>query len=219
MKKYLILLMLIRTLDAFAQGFVNLDFENANLSGYGPGLVPASDAIPGWTASLGGVTQANIYYDVAPSALGIYIYDNSDLQGNYSVLIQGTSNEPASIGQTATIPTSTQYLIWWGFLDPDGLTFNGQPLSFSNVGNGPHYDIFEASISAFAGQTAELLFTSRGLPAAGGGSIDNIQFSSSAVPEPPILDWLGLGTLLFVRRSHKGGPHQRHFDRIVRSIS
>jgi hypothetical protein len=48
--------------SGFAQGFVNLDFEAANLSAYGagPAAVPATNAIPGWTAYLGGVPQTDI---------------------------------------------------------------------------------------------------------------------------------------------------------------
>jgi hypothetical protein len=51
--------------NASGQGFVNLDFEGANLSDYGAGSVPAADAIPGWTAYLGGIVQTNINYDVS----------------------------------------------------------------------------------------------------------------------------------------------------------
>jgi hypothetical protein len=44
--------LLLASMDlGFSQGFVNLDFGGANVSGYSPGNVPASDAMPGWTAS------------------------------------------------------------------------------------------------------------------------------------------------------------------------
>ena len=45
------------------QGFVNLNFENAQIvydSSYPPYAVYASDAIPGWTAYIGGVPQNDI---------------------------------------------------------------------------------------------------------------------------------------------------------------
>ena len=61
-----------------AQGFVNLNFESADLSGYSPDLVPAADAIPGWTAYLGATPLTNIYYDVpASDGLGVYIYNST----------------------------------------------------------------------------------------------------------------------------------------------
>lgn len=53
---------------ARGQGFVNLDFESANLSGYSPGSVPATDAIPGWTTLTNGLPQQTIAYN-AVSAL------------------------------------------------------------------------------------------------------------------------------------------------------
>jgi hypothetical protein len=36
---------------AQAQGFVNLDFENADLSAYGAGSVSVANAIPGWSST------------------------------------------------------------------------------------------------------------------------------------------------------------------------
>jgi hypothetical protein len=37
---------------AFSQGFVNLDFESANLTGYSPGnTIPTANAFPGWVVS------------------------------------------------------------------------------------------------------------------------------------------------------------------------
>jgi hypothetical protein len=206
MKKYIIILILILIgwCDAFAQGFVNTDFESANLSGYGAGSVPATNAIPGWTAYLGGTPLTNINYDVSPSSggRGVYIYNSTNLQGNYYVYIEGTSSEHASIGQSATIPLTAQSLIWWGF-GPDILSFNGQSLPFSNIGSGTHYDIFAANISAFAGQTGQLLFTSDAYPAAPGDFIDNIQFSSSPIPEPSALGLSVLGGLCFLWNRRK----------------
>jgi len=50
---------------AFSRQFVNLDFESANLSGYSPpNGVPASDAVPGWTAYVSSTELTTIGYDV-----------------------------------------------------------------------------------------------------------------------------------------------------------
>jgi hypothetical protein len=199
MKRCLIMMALFGIVGAPAQEFVNLDFENANLSSYNPGLVPVSDAIPSWTAYLGGVAQANIYYDATPNQIGIYIYDSTALQGDYSVLIQGTPTEPASIGQTGTIPATAQSLTWWGI--GAEVSFEGQPLPFSAIGYTTHYTIYEADVSAFAGQTGQLLFTSSHFGPALGETIDNIQFS--LIPEPGVSSLLALGGLSFIYHRRK----------------
>ena len=109
------MVILIGIHDAFSQGFVNLDFENANLSGYSPGSVPASNAIPGWTAYIGGVTLTNINYDTRTGG-GVDLFDSGDLQGIYWVMLEwdGLVNQYPAIGQTGTIPATAQSLIWWG---------------------------------------------------------------------------------------------------------
>jgi hypothetical protein len=63
-----------------------------------------------------------------------------------------------------------------------------------------HYNIYQAYIGNFAGQTGQLLFTSTFSPFALGDAIDNIQFVLA--PEPPSwsLFCLGCGTLIYVRR-------------------
>lgn len=189
-----------------AQGFANLDFEQANLSSYGEGSVPASDAIPGWTAYLGGVVMTNVYYDTGFAEIGVNVQGATNgflpIQGNYSITLIGSRSNPASIGQTGTIPMTAQSLIFYGsFLyQSDTVSFNGQalsvvPLSYS-------YNIFGVDISSLAGQTGQLLFTDTALPFATGDIIDNIQFSSTPVPEPSP-SWLlliGSGIFFYVRR-------------------
>src|ERR1017187_9728955 len=51
--------------SAFSQGFVNLDFNSAQLSDYGAGptFVPISNAIPGWTGYLGTNQQTTVLYN------------------------------------------------------------------------------------------------------------------------------------------------------------
>ena len=210
MKKHILILMVILAGigNAFAQGFVNLDFESANLSGYSAGSVPASDAIPGWTAYLGGVALSNINYNIGGSGNMVAIVGVNPIQGNYFIHIQGngSDNTQASIGQTGTIPVTAQSLIYWGGgFGQNDISFNGQTLSFTALGFGANYVIYGIDISAFAGQTGQLLFTSSYWPAAVGDNIDNIQFSSSPIPEPSAVSLLllGSGVLIFVRRNHK----------------
>ena len=193
----------------FAQSFMNLDFEDASLSGYSAGPAPTIDGIPGWTAYFGGTALTSINYDVY-GGTGVFIYNSTNLEGNYYVDVVGTLSQPASIGQTGTIPATAESLIWWGF--GGEVTFNGRQLAVSNMGGGAHYAIFAADVSAFAGQTGQLLFTSTFYPSASGQTIDNIHFS--LVPEPSVLILLGLGGVFFLA-NHQMHPALRFRGRRV----
>ena len=61
------------------------------------------------------------------------------------------------------------------------------------ISNTLNYTIYGADISAYAGQTGQLLFTA---PLQTGALLDNIQFSSVAIPEPSALTLFALGSLL-----------------------
>lgn len=105
------------------------------------------------------------------------------IEGNYSIYLQGgsisaESTSGASIGQVGEIPLTAESIIYWG--GALQVTFNGQPLSFSAIGGTANYTIWGADISAYAGQTGQLLFTA---PWQTETLLDNIQFSTSAVPE------------------------------------
>ncbi len=81
------------------------------------------------------------------------------------------------------------------------VSFNGQTLSLTVLGSTPNYNIYGADISAFAGQTGQLLFTAAPQTI---DIIDNIQFSNLAVPEPTTLALTALGgAFLCLRRRIK----------------
>ena len=200
-------LVLLAVATAFAQGtFQNLDFEEANPipivgSPYYPHEVAASNAFPGWTVSAG-----YIFHDTFSLSGGsITIFDGTQfssapsLQGIYSAYL-ASFNYPEygysiSLGQTGQIPLWAQSITFWGDIGGMQITFNGQPLSFSTFGRGTNYTVYGADVSAFAGQTGELLFT---VPArVASSTLDNIQFSSQPTPEPAVLSLLALGSLLF----------------------
>ncbi|HVU07400.1 MAG TPA: hypothetical protein VHG89_02525 [Verrucomicrobiae bacterium] len=189
------------------QSFVNLDFEQANVSGYSPGdSVPASDAIPGWTAYTNGAVLENITYD---TGFGVAIEGTNGItvQG-YSIHLAGSKAQPAAIGQVGAIPITAQSLIFDGiffYTGADTVSFNGQALTVQVIGQTSSYNVYGADISAFAGQTGQLLFTDTILPSALGDRIDNIQFSSSPIPEPSA-SWLvliGSGIFFYVRHNRK----------------
>lgn len=181
----------------FTQGtFVNLNFESARVildpsSPYYPNAINASNALPGWTVTGSFSAPDVLYNDVSLGAAAVSLQGTNGvepaLQGNYSVLLQGsTAGGPAgvSIGQTGQVSLSTESLRFYGYNVINlQVTFDGQNLPYNAIGTGPNCTIYGADISAYAGQTGELLFSA--LPN-GAALLDNIQFSTSPVPEPTV---------------------------------
>ena len=203
--------------DSYSQGFVNLNFEAANTTGYPTfGSVPAATAIPSWAAytfdQFGTITQSQIVYNAISTGgalVGLVDTNGSlhptPLQGRYSVLLeasQGGTPTTAAIGQTGQVPLSALSLLFYTSLDSTiQVAFNGQPIALVQTGATANYAIMAGNISAFAGLTGQLLFSAS--PNYGYGLIDNIQFSSSPVPEPNVLALSALAGLLLRLRSRK----------------
>ncbi len=196
---------------AFAQGFVNLNFESTTIT---PVVFPGGTryvaTVPGWiwtpSGNLVNGDPNSVGFNEA--ALDFPAVDlqgtNSPfapaIQGKYSVFLQGGDLPPpyaivASFGQTGQIPLTAQSIIYWG--DALQVTFNGQMLSFTDISNALNYTIWGADISAYAGQTGQLLFT---VPWESTAVLDNIQFSPTPVPEPSGLAFGGLAALLLIFR-------------------
>jgi hypothetical protein len=211
--------------NTFGQGFVNLDFNAANLSPYGAGgsFVPAADAIPGWTGYLGSSQQTTILYNnltTGEAAIAILGTNNtlgvSPIPGNaYTVVLQA-GEVSASIAQTALIPATSESILFtatWPYASGWQVTVAGQIIPVSQVSIvGSGISIYAGDISAFAGQTDELRFTAL----AGAGSpvnmwLDSISFSTAPVPEPSVLSLSVMSLLFFiliVRRPNQS-PEQR----------
>jgi hypothetical protein len=196
------------------QSFVNLNFENAIItpdpsSPYYPDAVYASDAIPGWTAT-GFIGPNDILYNGASlgatsvSILGVNGYPPA-LDGNFSIYLYGGVTAPAaSISQTAIVPVFAESILFKA-QDVGGsgalqVSLGGQNLSYSALSSGANYTLYGADISAFAGQSEQLMFSAL----EGGGNfwnIDDIQFSTESIPEPTEFALATLGTLLLgIRR-------------------
>ncbi|HEV2331293.1 MAG TPA: PEP-CTERM sorting domain-containing protein [Verrucomicrobiae bacterium] len=207
-------LLLAGSCQCYSQSFMNLNFESASLSGYSGGYtLPTASAFPDWSAYLGSPsnpTQANqstVFYDtISTGGAIVALVDSSALnglaplpiQGNYSAFLEGSiraADTTASLGQTGTIPGTAQSIVFWestgGSLD---VSFNGQALSLVDVSNAVNYTVYAANISSFAGETGQLLFTA---PVQAEAVLDNIQFSTSSVPEPGVLALSALGGVLF----------------------
>ena len=104
-----------------------------------------------------------------------------------------------AVGQSGTIPFDAKTLTFWGDNPAFVVTFSGQVLSYAAIASTTSYSIYAADISAFAGQTGELLFTT---PAGPRALLDNIQFSNILIPEPGILSLVVVGaSVLLIRRS------------------
>jgi hypothetical protein len=205
-----LLVLLVRVGNS--QGFVNLDFESANLTGYSPGnVIPAANAFPGWTVSAGYI----VYDDFSLSGGSISIFDSRPpsylppIQGTYFAYVASANNPQnlysISLGQTGTIPQSAESISFWGNDEGMQITFKGRPLDFLVTGNTANYNIYSADISAFAGQTGQLLFTAP--PGTGSDMLDNIQLSPSPAPEPSSLGLFALGGLIVAWfHSRKSSP-------------
>lgn len=210
-KLFLVLVIALLRQNSESQGFINLDFESANVSGYSTGSVPAANAFPGWTAYIGGVAQSSVIYDTIP-------LDNAEvtlqgtgssltpIQGDYTAWLFGSSSyassqQSAGLGQTGEIPVGTEFLEFLGYAGATDVSFDGQTLTLDEIGSTANYNIYGANVSAFAGETGQLLFTAQPGEI---DEIDNIQFTADPpTPEPGTLALCALGGLLFAWRQRK----------------
>jgi len=210
--------------SAHSQGFINLNFESANVSGYSPDSsdVPTTSALPGWTVyysnSSGTNAATQVWYDgISLGGAIISIIDTnapsfSPIQGKYSAFLfgGGTSENllSASISQTGLVPVGTQSLLFDAYVS--GNSFNvmlgGQTINMTPLQTFANYTLYGGNIpSNFAGQSELLSFTEP--PATGTQpsmfELDNIQFSSSVVPEPSTLALCALGGLFLAWRNRR----------------
>jgi len=146
-----------------AQGFFNLDFESANISGFSPGNnnVPTNAAIPGWTAyyfqpGQGVEPVSEAAYDalsIGGAAISVNDTNTSasfvPLQGQFSVfLFGGAFQQSATIGQRGLVPNGTQSLRMEigtdGYVQPIGpftVTLDGQAISMVALSTLPNLTI------------------------------------------------------------------------------
>jgi hypothetical protein len=210
----------------FAQGFVNLDFESVNISGYSPrSQIPVSDGLPGWTALFVSSTGTNfasqvLFDGISLGGAGISINDSSlypgfvPFQGSYcATLFGGPFIGPtlvsAEISQTGLVPVGTQSLLV--DIQQSGPPFfvvflGGQVINMIPLQAFANYTVYGGDVSSFAGQVATLTFAQPAPPSnpPSGVLLDNIQFSSSSVPEPSEFALTALGALLLGCRRWKG---------------
>ena len=203
--KITLLVLLLAFHVGFSQGFVNLDFEDSTI---------ATNLIYGehfYTATLIGWTPLTVPFNsINLDAPGVNLegtnnsYGPSAIQGNYSVYLQGgtpivfPNTNGSGIYQTAQVPINAQSIIYWG--DALRVSFNGQNLSFNAIGSGVGFTIWQADVSPYAGMVGQLMFN---VPWRYTAILDNIQFSSSPVPEPGVLGLFALGGAMLAFRRWK----------------
>jgi hypothetical protein len=208
--------MLLLCRSGLAQGFENLDFEDTTVAptpvdGYGGSVDPAI-AFPGWT--VGGSDTYVLYNNLTlgspavdlmgpnfPNAVGY-----TPLQGSYSALIyyDNPSIVPIpTLSQTGLVPANAQsisFLLGLGRGDP-AVSLNGVNIPLVSISGGR----VAGNISAFAGSVVQLTFTtSNDIQGDNFMYFDDIQFSSSSVPEPSGLALTALGALLLGFRRWSG---------------
>jgi hypothetical protein len=209
---WLLAVSLLLTWDLYAQGFVNLGFETTTITPVVfPGGTRYTATVPGWTWTPGGNfvngdPNSVGYNELALDSPAVNLQGTNSpfapaIRGRYSILLQGGSQSVPStsysaIWQTGQIPASAESLIYWG--GALQVTFDGQPLTPVAISSAANYTIWGMDISAYAGQTGVLQFTKPWLPTnfSDGALLDNIQFSSSPVPEPSALSLFICGIFL-----------------------
>jgi hypothetical protein len=183
----------------FAQGtFQNLNFESPILPLVpdGAGMVPITNALPGWA----GYTYSSspdsrvVYNDVSIGSASIDFLGpgsgNQPFEGNYFVLLQRSfdlSTVPA-IAQLGMVPATAESVRFYAN-GTFSVSFGGEQIPLSVLGTTSAYTIYGGDVQGFAGQTAWLQFQ-------GGGFLDDIFFSDQSVPEPGLFGLAALGVLL-----------------------
>ena len=200
----------------FAQGFVNLDFEDATIAPtpVGGATYPADPAqcFPGWTiGNAYGSYLAVSYNDLSLGSPAISLmgpdFPNfagyAPLEGSYSVLLQyfGLAAGPPTLSQTGLVPNDAQSI---SLLVPPGensvypaymvVTLNGINIPLVPIADGR----VAGNVSAFAGSVSQLTLSTVNVNPNSSVWLyfDDIQFSSSSVPEPSQLALTALGAVL-----------------------
>jgi len=167
--------------SAFAQSFLNLNFEQATVTTAPPGYTPSDafnpissdDALPYWTVSEDGVVCNAIWGSpvaLDETSVALVSGSYSPINGSYSVQLSAYADAPAgfyrssSISQTGLVPVGTQSIQFYirspsqaGSVLPNPIIIlNGTPISIFQISQSGSIITMGGDISAFAGTTAVL---------------------------------------------------------------
>ena len=175
---------------AQGQSFWNLDFE----MGF-PGYTSMEEALPDWTARVGGVVQTEVLspqslYGKAAIMMAWYSPPVYPMEGDLSVYLSGAVGADAVLEQTGLVPIDARSLRFRATLDGTMepsmeyyVTLGGQAITLYSLGNGQ----YGGNLSGQTGSVATLAFTAVS-SSTGQQSIlglDSIYFSSDEIPLGP----------------------------------
>lgn len=137
------------------------------------------------------------------------------LAGRYTVVLQAgyypggpiPDLRSAGIAQTGVVPLTTKSLRFLGDIYGSlGVSLDGNSIQIHALESTPQGTVFGADISSWAGQTTELRFSTLGTYANPFTfiSLDNIQFSPQAIPEPSVAGFVALAILCSLRQALHG---------------
>jgi hypothetical protein len=196
-----------------AQGtFQDLNFEGAVITGSG-GNYSAASAFPGWQVYIGTTATTVVGYDgVSIGAPAVAIIDDKTgyvpIQGNYTAYLMaatlGSQSTSVSLSQTGTVPVGTESVQLDANQAPGSsfvVTLNGDTISMIPLQTLSGYTLYGGNISAWSGQDSTLSITE--LPPANQEfspsllQLDDITFSTQAVPEPGPIALTAVAGVLF----------------------
>jgi hypothetical protein len=208
MKTAIAIIILASSVATFAQGtFQNLDFEEANpTAGY-----TLAALFPGWQAFYNSTPVSVVGYDDESLGVALLSINNGALiQGSYTAFLQsavvGSQSTSVTLSQTGLVPTGAESIELDGN-EPNGgsfaVTLGGDNITMFPLQTFSGYTLYGGNISAWGGQDASLSITQLA-PASENGEyspslleLDNITFSTQAIPEASPLVLTGVGGLLF----------------------
>ena len=189
-------LTLIFTFPVGAAPFGNLGFEEVNtnhlvevpinvMTRSGGWQGPAAELLPYWNLFDGPNLVTQIGYNLQPLGAGYCSIDNATIPGSEGSYLLNLAKVGYTLVQTGDIPQQAKAIRFLTSTDPMvpgsylGLAINGEPISLNleTIFSGTSY--VNGDISAFAGKTVELSFTTRNVTI-----LDNITFVIPEVPEP-----------------------------------
>lgn len=208
--------------------FQNLGFEAVNISPLNQtGFFPFNDVFPAWVGYIGTNQTPQAFYNsisfgaALSSIIGPYTstlgLSNYVISGQFTAVIAAGEDQilndsheivSAAIGQSGTVPLTAKSLTFRigpvSRVSDLHVTFNGFEIPIYLLASQTNFDLYGGDISAFAGATGELRFTSRPLSSPlSKNYLDDVSFSNQTIPEPGVVGWVVLGAVLYVwRRAH-----------------